>query len=343
MKRILIFIGVALLLVTTLVVVSTKLPSEMRVEQTIVIRAYPGIVFKQVNNIRNWAAWDPWKSHSTVKIQYSDQGLGKGASATWKDENGRQREIINESDPFQLVITEVQSLGGDLLRSNTFRLRDLFGETNLTWVLRIHIPIQDRIITSFMEPDYGFIMTSGLDRLKALAEADHAEYGVSFNIVLEDYPGMVFCSMLDSSNYSASPARISKMHKKLLEYCENEQLEVTGKPTVMWYTFDPEGFCVYEAIIPVKQLDDVPEGMYKGIIPEIQVLTALYTGHPLKTSHLYQQLLDYQNQYQLGILGVPWEVYLTDPVEEPDTNKWQVRVYYPVTDEEPETETKPEL
>jgi len=30
------------------------------------------------------------------------------------------------------------------------------------------------------------------------------------------------------------------------------------------------------------------------------------------------------------INGASWEVYITDPMSEPDTSKWVTQIYYPV-------------
>jgi effector-binding domain-containing protein len=30
------------------------------------------------------------------------------------------------------------------------------------------------------------------------------------------------------------------------------------------------------------------------------------------------------------VIGAPWEVYVTDPMVEKDTAKWQTDIYYPV-------------
>jgi effector-binding domain-containing protein len=55
-----------------------------------------------------------------------------------------------------------------------------------------------------------------------------------------------------------------------------------------------------------------------------------YWGDYGKMSAAHNAILDYISQKHLTRNGAPWEVYITDPMNEKDTAKWLTQIYYPV-------------
>jgi uncharacterized protein YndB with AHSA1/START domain len=80
-------------------------PSEFRVERSRTIAASPEALFAQVNNHRNFAAWNPWeKMDPTSKTVYSGPESGVGAVASWAgDKVGEGSATITESKSGELV------------------------------------------------------------------------------------------------------------------------------------------------------------------------------------------------------------------------------------------------
>jgi effector-binding domain-containing protein len=64
---------------------------------------------------------------------------------------------------------------------------------------------------------------------------------------------------------------------------------------------------------------------YKG-----KALKVSYFGDYSKVQPAYDDLMQYVTEKDLIISGTPWEVYITDPMVEKDTSKWQTDVYMPV-------------
>ena len=54
------------------IVVYALAPKDFDVKRKIVINASPELVFKQVNNFKNWEPWSPWlEGDSTIKNVYT--------------------------------------------------------------------------------------------------------------------------------------------------------------------------------------------------------------------------------------------------------------------------------
>lgn len=81
---------------------------------------------------------------------------------------------------------------------------------------------------------------------------------------------------------------------------------------------------VMDSTIKVKA-PMVLEKSYKG-----KALKVSYFGDYSKVQPAYDDLMQYVTEKNLTISGTPWEVYITDPMVEKDTLKWQTDVYMPV-------------
>ena len=123
-------IGVILLLV----IIGFFLPSTSHIERTMLIHASPEVVFDQVNTLKNWEKWSPWREMDPeVETVYGDIPSGPGAYYTWKGPN---------SGEGKLTITEIEatsSIKSDLdfgemgSAKCDYYFEPTDGGTNMTW------------------------------------------------------------------------------------------------------------------------------------------------------------------------------------------------------------------
>src|SRR5690606_3612297 len=74
-------------LIVLLLLVALLLPSEFRVERSIVIEATPETVYEQVVDLNNWPNWSPWNAmEPTAEYTVSGAQRGVGAVSSWKGE-----------------------------------------------------------------------------------------------------------------------------------------------------------------------------------------------------------------------------------------------------------------
>jgi effector-binding domain-containing protein len=65
-------------------------------------------------------------------------------------------------------------------------------------------------------------------------------------------------------------------------------------------------------------------------LPEQKVVLAYYFGPYEKTYSAYMALGSYVKAENMEEVGGPWEIYVTDPMTEKDTMKWETRIAFPV-------------
>jgi hypothetical protein len=78
-------LGIALgAIIAFLLVLSFLLPTTIKVERDMVIAAEPEVVYKYVNDLRNWERWSYWHALDPgQKLVYSKTPVGKGAFYKW--------------------------------------------------------------------------------------------------------------------------------------------------------------------------------------------------------------------------------------------------------------------
>lgn len=91
---------VLLALVVVVVGVGAFLSKDFRVERSIEIDASPEVVFDEVNSLRTWDAWSPWKVRDpSIQNEYSGPESGVGAKVRWTSEkSGEGTQTITLSD-----------------------------------------------------------------------------------------------------------------------------------------------------------------------------------------------------------------------------------------------------
>jgi hypothetical protein len=163
--------------VAGLVVVIALQPADFRVSRTATVAAPAPVVFVQVNDFHNWAAWSPWaKLDPAMKQTYEGAAAGAGAVYTWvgNREVGEGRMTIVESRPGDLVrvrLDFVKPFAGTSVAEFTFRPEG--DRTAVTWTMTGEKSFVAKGIHLVMNMDrmIGDQFDKGLAAMKTVAEA----------------------------------------------------------------------------------------------------------------------------------------------------------------------------
>ena len=100
-----ILIAIPVIIVVFLIIVALQ-PSSYRVTRSAVIAAPPDALFPHINDLKQWAVWNPWgKADPNMKLSYGGPASGVGANYSWAGNNevGEGRATIAESHPSESV------------------------------------------------------------------------------------------------------------------------------------------------------------------------------------------------------------------------------------------------
>lgn len=171
-----ILIALAVIVVLFVVIVALR-PSDFRVSRSIAIAAPAETVFKQVNTLREWEAWNPWgKLDPNTKMTYEGPASGVGASYSWLGNSkvGEGRSTIVESQPSRLVRFRLEFLKPmKATNAAEFTFRPDGDQTVVTWTMTGNNSFVGKIFGLIVNCDkmVGGQFEKGLTDMKIVAEA----------------------------------------------------------------------------------------------------------------------------------------------------------------------------
>jgi len=124
--------------------------------------------------------------------------------------------------------------------------------------------------------------------------------------------------------------KMGELYGKLFEYTGKNNIQMTGAPFAVYYSFDPTGKTAFEVACPVASKTESKEGVEFKEYPAMKAVTLLYKGAYENMMPAYEKLQGYIAANNLKSTGIVWEVYLTNPEELKDQNNNQTVIYFPI-------------
>ena len=175
MRVLKLLLAVLLALAVVLTAISFFLPTQWRVERSIVIRAAPEAIYPSIANLRAWESWSPWNRDKdpTLQISYEGPAQGVGAISRWTGEKmGRGRLEVTASDPGRGMVYDLTMEGGAFKAQGSIVLEPVTGGTKVTWADSGQMgknPLS-RYFILLLDPMIGPDLQKGLDTLKETLE-----------------------------------------------------------------------------------------------------------------------------------------------------------------------------
>jgi hypothetical protein len=170
-----ILIGLAVVVIVFLIVIALQ-PSEYRVTRSVTIAASPEAVFPHVNELKKWAAWNPWeKIDPNMKLAYEGPEAGVGASYSWVGNNevGEGKMSITDSRPNESVKFKLEffkPMAGTSDAEFTFKRQG--DQTEVIWAMSGKNNFIGKAFCLFMNMDkmIGGQFEKGLAQMKSVVE-----------------------------------------------------------------------------------------------------------------------------------------------------------------------------
>jgi effector-binding domain-containing protein len=316
------------LVIIVFLVGAALIPKEFKVEATATINKPPALVFKQVNNFKNWSAWSPWEqADPKMKSEYGGPTLGAGSYHSWISESqGNGKQTITESIPYKVIRTDLdfyeQGSG-----TSYFTFSEIKNGTQVAWGMETETtyPVE-RVVFFFLKGMMQSMFNEGLENLKEVCE-DKADPPV---IEKTTTPEMIALTVTDSCYWNEFGPKMDEMYGTLMNTIRMRGLAMTGMPFTKYHIWDEERqFTVFEAGIPISQKTKSKGRVEVKMYPEQKALKGTHFGAYDQSAYLYMALDEYLLEHGLEMDGGPMEVYMNDPETEPDTSKWQTDIYFP--------------
>ncbi|HYF32237.1 MAG TPA: GyrI-like domain-containing protein [Chitinophagaceae bacterium] len=169
-------------------------------------------------------------------------------------------------------------------------------------------------------------MSGLLDSMRAFFEKQENIYtvGITQTMVTDT---LLVTTRKTFSAYPSTQA-VYQLVGQLRNYIARQNAEAVNPP-MLYVEPGPGGSFQTQVAIPVnKPLQGTANIQFKRMVPG-KILVAEVTGGPHAIRHAFDQMLFYAEDYKKISPAIPFEMMVTDRVQETDTSRWITRIYYP--------------
>lgn len=289
-----------------------------------------------VQDYHNWKDWSPWLiMENDVALSYSGEPGTLNHGYTWQGEltgSGEMTttklvpdELIEQGlifkEPFPSESNVYWTFSGDSTK------------TEITWGMKGEMPFFFKFMARQMEPMIGMDYERGLSMLKEKLETGKVSSKVNV-IGVEDVEEQAYIGIQTELDFEDMADFMGEAYGKLsMLISENENLEMAGSPLSVYKSFGLDGGPV-ELIAAIPVSGDIPEaeGIVSGVIPAGKALVVQHLGKYEHTGNAWSTAFSYTryNDLKMDDSVDAYEVYTTDPMMEPDQDKWETMIYVPL-------------
>lgn len=330
MKALKIVIIILVVIIGIILIPPLFMSSELNIERSKVLTAQPEAIWDQVNCLENWEHWDMWHQDTNMTGYYEGPACGVGAKNIWTykntDDGGSQ--TITESKEYEYLKTflDFQKMG--TAESEMF-LEKTGDGTKVTWTLVSEAPnlIMRWVNVLMVAPGVKKSYDEGLANLEEHTKdmKPKPKY-VTGEIMEKEVTSGHALAVRVVSNAENIGASMGEAFGKISPLVGDK---MAGPPFAIWYQWEGEEFEFDNCIpvsTPIAGSGDVKSiRTYGG-----KVVMVTHTGSYETTHYSWEALEKYKTEKGMESNGYPYEVYLTDPGQEPDQSKWITELYWPV-------------
>ncbi len=328
-----------LLLLLSLVALSIFIATQkgdFTVERSKVINSPKSALFNYVNDYRNWEDFGSWAvENPEIKPTYPQNTIGKGASYSWEDETG-------SGDIKTIFVKENDSISQKMNYKGTtsdmfWSFKDTIGGTKVTWRTKGKMSFLLKIFTAFnggAEKFFGTIYEKSLTNLDKTLDYEINTYAVKVDGLVKKTE-IFYLHQTFTSKISNVLKNFKIVTPQIINFCENNNITVSGKPFVLYHTYDLTNYLAKISIcIPIRDEIHTAEGsdILSGKLAAFEAVKTTLTGDYSHREKAISKSTQYFNTNKL----VPdatfshLEIYAIGKTEIKNPSKWVTEIYYPI-------------
>lgn len=330
-------LGILFLVVFALgTILSIVLPTNQRIERSIVIDAKRAEVYEHLSRLDNFNKWAVWSSNdSTIKNTITGTDGTLGAYNTWVGDPGISGEgkmtitqlEINEEIKHDIVFLKPQAMNA----KSEFNLSDVNGQTKVIWTFEIATPRPWNIFNLFsdMGKRMGKDFETGLRNLKAAIERTSVATASvrTWQVMPLNFPATSYISYRQQVNADDRAAFYSLHFPRL--YVEAVKQNATpGSPSCLFYQWDNAGGDIAAGIPVAPGVTSTSDSIQVIDLAGSKAVYVDYYGAYHRTADAYKSIDQYLEANGLKKKMPIIEQYIIDPATEKDTARWLTKIIF---------------
>lgn len=331
MKILKVLLILIVLAVVGFFVAAAILPTKYEVTRSVVIDADARIIADHVKSLENMQAWSPWADYDTnMTVTYDGVEGTVGSSSSWSgnEDVGAGKQVITSITPerieLDLTFTAPYVDSCDVY----FDFTDVEDGVHVTWGIKGEMPFPMNAMGLFMNMDdmMGPDFEKGLGRLKEIAESV-ATASNGFYIETVEVPETTLLTARKRIKMSEMETFFATNYPKLYASAEKQEMDVAQATYGLYYEWDEEnGETDVAAAIAVTEGPDASETPLTTIGGK--ALRIDYWGGYANSYNAHMAMDSYMKAMDLTLDELVVEMYHTNPMMEPDSNKWHTEILY---------------
>lgn len=328
--KILKIIGIIIAVLVVLVLVAGIIaPKKFDISRSVVVNAPAETVFKNCSHFSAFNQWNPWsKLDSTMVVTEEGTDGTVGAKHSWKGNNkvGAGSMTITKVEPNARVEWALDFLEPFEAHNQAYmNMESVEGGQKLTWGMKGAMPYPMNAMMLFMNMDKegGKDYEEGLANLKAMCEATP-----TYEITETDWAEKNCLAIRQVVGFADMPKFFGEHYSKMYEAIA----KAGAKPTIplgVYYKYDEKAMNAdVAAAIPFEGKKVLAKGYSNLNLPDSKAYLINYFGDYQKMKPAYEAMNE-----KLKTLGrenpdMVVEEYVSDPMTEKDTAKWNTKIYF---------------
>lgn len=319
-------------IIAVLVLIAFFLPKTYKVERSIVIKSTPEVIYGLTDNFKQWHLWVPWTKELDPTAVFEMKGdAGKvGTSWTWNGKKmGEGVMVSTELVPGQLVAYDLAFNHGKYKSKGKFILEKQGDSCRVSWLDEGDLGYNPmaRYMGLFMDKMLAPDFEKGLAKMKTVAEA-RANWPKIEEITMNQQVALLIRDSAGPKTYSQIMGRA---YGEIMAFIKTNNLKCTGSPFAIYLKYDTMTMnSVMDIGISIEKGEKGKGRIRVETIPAQKVVMVHYFGTYEKIGRTYNILHQYIKENEKETAGGPWEIYITDPMTEKDTAKWETSIVFPV-------------
>ncbi|MEX2597891.1 MAG: GyrI-like domain-containing protein [Salibacteraceae bacterium] len=337
MKALKIIGGIVALLVLTILIIALFVPNENHLERSIVIEAPIEQVRGKVSSFEQMLKWSPWAERDpNQKVTIQNDGA-VGALYEWNGVDtlvGAGSQTITEMTDNK-VVTRLKFIRPWEIEADAItELEQLDEGVEVTWIYEDYTtyPLNVFNLLFDIEKTLGPDFSAGMNKLKVLVEeevANRTEFK-GYEVAVKELEPRTYVGFKQKVSWDAMETFFNENLGSVFQKVSEEGLRVIGQPCAVYYDWDEaDRSAVILACAPVMEenIEGMDEFEHDRIAGRAMVVD--HYGDYSSTMNAHLAIEEYIEWHGIKTSTIAIEEYITGPAEEPDTNKWHTRIYYP--------------
>lgn len=304
------------------------------------MQAPPAVIFEQVNDLKQWEAWGPWKGMDPdIQFTYGDTTQGAGGWYGWKsDLMGEGKISTITSDQNKSLDQRISFVNGVAHNMYWSFEPQSDGTTEVTWGLKGEHSFLERVMLQFQPVDFETSMRTmyaeGLVGLDSVAVESMNRYEVVVEGI-KDYGGGYYLYLTASARSANLSQKMAEHYGEIGNFMAQQGIASAGMPFTIYNEMDPAtGIFNFSSAIPVRERITTPleSNVLCGFLEPTAAVKTVLKGNYNHLPKAYAEGQAYISKNNL--IEDPgkkmFEIYANDPGLFPNPADWTTEIFMPV-------------